>query len=40
MTEYRTQKILLSGYIDDEAKAYLTWLVHQSNNLYNFRVEE
>ncbi len=33
--EYRTQKILLSEHIDDEAEAYLTWLIHQSNNLYN-----
>ncbi len=33
--EYRTQKILLSGNIDDEAEAYLIWLAHQSNSLYN-----
>ena len=33
--EYRTQKILLSENIDDETEAYLTWLIHQSNNLYN-----
>ena len=33
--EYRTQKILLSGNIDDEAEAYLLWLAHQSNSLYN-----
>ncbi len=33
--EYRTQKILLTGCIDDEAEAYLIWLIHQSNNLYN-----
>ena len=33
--EYRTQKILLTGKIDDETKDYLTWLTHQSNNLYN-----
>ena len=33
--EYRTQKILLSDHIDDENQDYLTWLVHQSNNLYN-----
>ena len=33
--EYRTQKILLTSHIDDEAEACLTWLVHQSNNLYN-----
>ncbi len=32
---YRTQKILLTGHIDDEAEAYLTWLIHQSNSLYN-----
>ncbi len=32
---YKTQKILLTGNIDDEAESYLTWLVHQSNNLYN-----
>ena len=33
--EYRTQKILLTGKIDDEAEAYLLWLAHQSNSLYN-----
>ncbi|MDJ0575775.1 MAG: hypothetical protein QNJ65_11485 [Xenococcaceae cyanobacterium MO_234.B1] len=33
--QYRTQKILLSGNIDDEVEDYLVWLVHQSNNLYN-----
>ena len=33
--EYRTQKILLTGNINDEVEAYLDWLVHQSNNLYN-----
>ena len=33
--EYRTQKILLTGNIDDEAEAYLNWLIHESNNLYN-----
>ena len=33
--EYRTQKILLSGNIDDEAEAILIWLAHQSNSLYN-----
>ncbi len=32
---YRTQKILLTGNIDDEAEAYLVWCCHQSNNLYN-----
>lgn len=35
MTEYRTQKILLTGHTDDETESYLVWLVHQSNNLYN-----
>ncbi len=35
VTEYRTQKILLTGRIDDETNDYLTWLIHQSNNLYN-----
>ena len=33
--EYRTQKVLISGKIDDEAEAYLVWLNHQSNSLYN-----
>ena len=33
--EYRTQKILLTGNIDDETEAYLVWLAHQSNSLYN-----
>lgn len=33
--QYRTQKILLSGNIEDEEEDYLVWLVHQSNNLYN-----
>ena len=33
--EYRTQKILLTGNIDDETEAYLLWLVGQSNSLYN-----
>ena len=33
--DYRTQKILLTGHIDNEAEAYLTWLIHQSNSLYN-----
>ena len=33
--EYRTQKILLSGNIDDESYAYLIWCCQQSNNLYN-----
>ena len=33
--EYRTQKIILTGRIDDEAEDYLLWLAHQSNSLYN-----
>ncbi len=33
--EYQTQKILLTGNIDDEAENYLNWLVYQSNSLYN-----
>ena len=33
--EYRTQKILLTGNIDDETEAYLLWLVGQSNSLHN-----
>lgn len=33
--EYRTQKILLTRRIDDEAEACLLWLAHQSNSLYN-----
>ncbi len=33
--EYRTQKILLTGKINDELKDYFVWLCHQSNNLYN-----
>ena len=33
--EYRTQKILLTGNVDDEVTDYLVWLVQQSNNLYN-----
>ena len=32
---YRTQKILLTNQIDDEAKDYFVWLCHQANNLYN-----
>ncbi|MDJ0724881.1 MAG: transposase [Prochloraceae cyanobacterium] len=32
---YRTQKILLTGNIDDEAEAYLLWCCYQSNSLYN-----
>lgn len=33
--QYRTQKILLTGNIDDEVADYLVWLTQQSNNLYN-----
>ncbi|MDJ0532068.1 MAG: transposase [Xenococcaceae cyanobacterium MO_207.B15] len=33
--QYRTQKILLSGKIDDETESCLLWLAHQSNSLYN-----
>ncbi len=33
--EYRTQKILLTGNIDDESHSYLLWCCEQSNNLYN-----
>ena len=33
--EYRSQKILLTGKIDEEAKDYLVWCCHQSNSLYN-----
>ena len=32
---YRTQKILLTGKIDDETEACLLWLAHQANSLYN-----
>ncbi len=32
---YRTQKILLTGKIDDETESCLLWLSHQSNSLYN-----
>ncbi|MDJ0597702.1 MAG: transposase [Crocosphaera sp.] len=32
---YQTQKILLTGNIDDEAHAYLLWCCEQSNKLYN-----
>ena len=35
MTEYRTQKVLLTGKISDELRDYFVWLCHQSNNLYN-----
>ncbi len=33
--KYRTQKILLTGNIDDETEAYLLWACAQSNSLYN-----
>ena len=33
--EYRTQKILLTGNIDDEAYSYLVWCCEQSKKLYN-----
>jgi putative transposase len=33
--EYRTQKILLTGKIDDELQDYFLWQCHQSNSLYN-----
>ncbi|MDJ0714143.1 MAG: transposase [Prochloraceae cyanobacterium] len=33
--KYHTQKILLTGNIDDEAEAYLLWCCYQSNSLYN-----
>ena len=33
--DYRTQKILLTGKIDDETEACLLWLAHQANSLYN-----
>ena len=33
--QYKTQKILLTGKIGDEAEACLLWLTHQSNSLYN-----
>ena len=33
--EYRTQKILLTGNVDDEVQAYLLWCCQQSNSLYN-----
>ena len=35
MVNYRTQKILLTGNIDDETEAYLLWCCHQANSLYN-----
>lgn len=33
--EYRTQKILLTGKIDDEMEDYFLWQCHHSNSLYN-----
>ena len=33
--EYRTQKVLLTNNIQDEAYAYLLWCCEQSNSLYN-----
>jgi putative transposase len=33
--DYRTQKILLTGKIDDELQDYLLWQCHHSNSLYN-----
>ncbi|MDJ0719101.1 MAG: hypothetical protein QNJ54_33555 [Prochloraceae cyanobacterium] len=33
--KYQTQKILLTGNIDDEAEHYLLWVCCQSNSLYN-----
>ena len=33
--KYQTQKILLTGNIDDETHAYLLWCCEQSNKLYN-----
>jgi len=33
--EYTTQKILITGNVSDEVENYLTWLVEESNNLYN-----
>lgn len=35
MSSYRTQKILLSDNIDDEAYSYLVWCCYQANSLYN-----
>ncbi|MGK7938547.1 MAG: RNA-guided endonuclease InsQ/TnpB family protein [Crocosphaera sp.] len=32
---YQTQKILLTGNVDDEVHAYLLWCCEQSNKLYN-----
>ena len=33
--KYQTQKILLTGNVDDEVHAYLLWCCEQSNKLYN-----
>lgn len=33
--QYLTQKILLTGKINDEVEAYLIWCCYQSNSLYN-----
>ena len=33
--EYRTQKILLTGKVDDELQDYFVWQCHHSNSLYN-----
>ena len=33
--QYRTQKILITGKINDEDRAYLRWCCHQANSLYN-----
>ena len=33
--QYHTQKIRISGKIDDEVEAYLLWCCYQSNSLYN-----
>ena len=34
-SQYRTQKILLTGKIDDELNSYFLWQCHHSNSLYN-----
>ena len=34
-SQYRTQKILLTGKISDEINDYLVWQCYQSNSLYN-----
>ena len=33
--EYKTQKILLSGRLDDEIQDYFLWQCRHSNSLYN-----